>query len=97
MRAANTLGVPQISIQSDGSKIVFGALDTKNTSAHTNQLEIGDGNGKKYKMLFKTENLKMITGSYEVSISFKGIASFKNTTKPIQYWVATEIGSTGEA
>jgi hypothetical protein len=97
MRAANNLGVPKISIQSDGSKIVLGALYTKNTSAHTNQLEIGDGNGKKYKMLFKTENLKMITGSYEVSISFKGIASFKNTTKPIQYWVATEIGSTGEA
>jgi hypothetical protein len=39
----------------------------------------------------------MITGSYEVSISFKGIASFKHTTKPIQYWVATEIGSIGEA
>jgi hypothetical protein len=39
----------------------------------------------------------MIPGSYEVSISFKGIASFKNTSKPIQYWVATEIGSTGEA
>lgn len=97
VRASNTLGTPQISIQSDGDKIVLGAIDMKNTAAHTNQLEIGTGNGKKYKMLFKTENLKMIPGSYEVSISFKGIASFKHTTKPIQYWVATEVGSTGEA
>jgi hypothetical protein len=48
-------------------------------------------------MLFKTENLKMIPGTYDVSISFKGIASFKNTAKQIQYWIATEIGSNSEA
>ena len=47
-------------------------------------------------MLFKTENMKMISGAYEVSISFKGIAHFKNTTKPLQYWIATELGSTNE-
>lgn len=97
LRAASTLGTPHIAIKSDGAKIVLSALDTKNTSTHTNQLELSDGNGKRYSMLFKTENMKMIPGTYDVAISFKGIASFKNTTKPIQYWVATEIGSAGEA
>ena len=96
LRASSVLGTPHIAIKSDGNKIFLSAFDDKNTSTHSNQLEVADGNGKKYKMLFKTENMKMIPGSYEVSISFKGIAHFKNTTKPLQYWVATELGSTNE-
>ena len=96
LRSSSILGTPHISVTSDGSKIFVSALDDKNTSAHSNELDVGAGNGKKYKMLFKTENMKMIPGSYEVSISFKGIAHFKNTTKPLQYWVATELGSTNE-
>jgi hypothetical protein len=96
MRSASTLATPHITVTSDGSKIFVSALDDKNTSTHSNQLDVGAGNGKKYKMLFKTENLKMIPGSYEISISFKGIAHFKNLTKPLQYWVATELGSTSE-
>lgn len=96
LRSSAVLGTPHIAVISDGEKVFVAALDDKNTSTHTNQLEVGTGNGKKYKMLFKTENMKMITGEYQVSISFKGIAHFKNTTKPLQYWIATELGSTSE-
>lgn len=97
VRASSILGTPQIVIKSDGTKIVLGAVDSKNTSTHTNELEVGDGNGKIYSMYFKTENLKMIPGSYDIQISFKGIASFKHTGKNLKYWVATEIGSSGQA
>jgi len=38
----------------------------KDNSAHTDSTEIADGNGKKFKALFLTENFKMISGSYEV-------------------------------
>jgi hypothetical protein len=44
-------------------------------------------------MIFKTENLKMIPGDYEVSISSTGISNFKNKNVKIQYWIATEQGS----
>lgn len=97
LRSASVLGTPHICIQSEGDKIHLSAIDVKNTSTHTNQLEVGAGNGKTYKMIFKTENLKMIPGDYEIKLSFKGIASFKNVTKPLTYWVASEIGSTGAA
>ena len=97
-RASSVLATPHISINSDGSKIFVTALDNKNTSTHTNRIEIGvNSSGKKYNMLFKTENLKMIPGTYEITISFKGLATFKNTSKSLQYWVATEVGSSGEA
>jgi hypothetical protein len=45
-------------------------------------------------MVFKTENLKMISGTYDVKISSKGISHFKNKNKELEYWITTEAGST---
>jgi len=69
------------------TKITFDANDN---SAHTNAIEVGTGNGKQYNIVFKTENIKLIPGSYDVQISFKGISHFKNTKDDIQYWIAFE-------
>ena len=94
MRAANVLSSPQIAVESDGSKIQIVTLDLQNDSAHTDALEISDGNGDKYRMVFKTENLsKLMSGAYTVSISSKGISHFKHTTADLQYWITTETGS----
>lgn len=94
MRTAAVLSSPQIAVESDGSKVSLATLDTANDSAHTNTLEIGSGDGKVYKMIFKTENLsKILSGSYTVNISSKGIAHFKNKNVDLQYWITTEQGS----
>lgn len=94
--AANVLGSPQISVESDGEKVTLNTIDTTNDSAHTESLEIDlAGNGSTYKMVFKTENLtKILTGSYDVSVSSKGVSHFKNKKFPIEYWITTEVGST---
>jgi hypothetical protein len=70
-------------------------LDLQNDSAHTESLELDvKGTGSKYRMIFKTENVsKILPGSYEVKISSKGIAHFKNKNIPLQYWISTESGS----
>ena len=94
LRAASVLSSPQIAIESDGKKITVVTLDLANDSAHTDALEIADGNGDKYRMVFKTENIsKIMLGSYSVSISSKGISHFKNKNVPLEYWVTTEAGS----
>lgn len=93
LRAANVLSSPHVAVESDGSKIFVTAFDATNDSAHTESLEVGTGDNNKYKMLFKTENLKMLSGGYAVTISSKGIAHFKHKTLNIQYWIATENGS----
>ena len=90
MKSANVLSCPHIAVESDGDKIYVTAFNASDDSAHNNSTEIADGNGKKFKMVFLTENLKMISGSYDVEISFKGISSFKNKNADIQYWVAIE-------
>jgi hypothetical protein len=94
MRAASVLSSPQVAIESDGKKVSIVTLDLQNDSAHTDALEISEGNGNKFKMVFKTENItKIMPGSYDVFISSKGISHFKNKNVPLQYWVTTEAGS----
>lgn len=93
-RVANQLSSPNIAFVSDGSKVEIQSYDAKDDSAHVNTTEIGtNSSGKSYRMIFATENLKFIEGSYEVKISSKGIAHFKNTTSPVEYWVMAETGS----
>lgn len=93
LRTANVLSSPHIAVESDGEKIFVSAFDAQNDSAHTDSLEVSKGNKDKYKMLFKTENMKMISGAYAVTISSKGIAHFKHKAMNVQYWIATEAGS----
>ena len=93
MKATGVLSSTHVAIESDGQKIFAIALDISNDAAHTDSLEIGNGNGNKYKMIFKIENIKMVSGSYEVNISSKGISNFKHKNVNLQYWIATETGS----
>jgi hypothetical protein len=97
--SANVLGSPQIAVESDGSTVKVLTIDLANDSAHTQSLELeSEGNGNKYRMIFKTENIqKLLTGAYDLSISSKGIAHFKNTKFSIEYYITTEVGSTFEA
>jgi hypothetical protein len=83
LKAAGVLSSPNLAVESDGEKIFI-----------TDSLEVAKGNGDTYKIIFKLENLKVISGSYDVKISSKGISNFKHKTLNLQYWIATETGST---
>jgi hypothetical protein len=94
MKSANVLSSPHIGVVSDGEQVELQAFDAQDDSAHTFSIGVGEGNGKKYKIVFKAENIKLIPGSYDVEISFKGIAHFTNTKEDIQYWIAFEAKET---
>ena len=47
--------------------------------------------------IFKVENLKMMSGDYDVAVSSKSISHFKNTKLPIEYWIALEPDSVFDA
>jgi hypothetical protein len=94
MKVSSVLSSPHIAVESDGDAVQLVAFDAQDNSAHTNSIQVGEGNGKKYKIVFKTENIKMIPGSYAVEISFKGIGHFKNNKDDIQYWIAFEAKET---
>jgi hypothetical protein len=94
LRVANVLSSPQIVVESDGKTVSITILDLQDDAAHTDSIEICNGNGDVYNMIFKTENWKLLSGSYEVNISSQGIAHFKHQSVDIQYWVTTEAGTT---
>ena len=95
MRSANVLSSPNIAVESDGQKVNIVTLDVQNDSAHTESLEIGNGNQSKYRMIFKTENLsKILPGSYEVVISKKLLSRFQSEDKNLTYYIALEPDST---
>lgn len=90
MKVTNALQSPNIMVESEGDTINLTSFDVKDSSAHTNTIEVGVGNGQKYKMVFLTENLRMIPGAYDVQISSKGLSLFTNKNQDIKYFVATE-------
>ena len=90
LKSASILQSPNIAVESDGEKVAVTCFNAKDNSAHTNSIEVAEGNGNSFKAVFLTENLKMVAGSYDVEISSKGLSSFKNTKEEIQYWVAIE-------
>lgn len=94
-KSASVLSAPNILIESDGKKVNIVCTDVTNDSAHSNSLELpGEGNGIKYRMIFKTEHLdKVFEGDYTVQISSKGIGLFTNKNVPLKYWISTESGS----
>ena len=89
MKTSSVLQSPNICIESNGKDVFVTSFDASDDSKPTNSLKVGESNDK-YRMTFKTENLKMLPGNYEVSISKKGIAEFKSKDRVLKYWVSLE-------
>ena len=53
---------------------------------------MGDGATKKFNIIFKKDNLKIIPGDYNVTIA-NGISHFKNNKLDLEYWIALEANS----
>ena len=93
LKAALALNSANIAFVSDGTNINVEVFTAKDDSSNVNATTIATGDGKKFKMIFATENFKFIPGSYTVTIHSRGIGHFKNQNLPIEYWITTESGS----
>ena len=93
-KAAAVMQLPDISIHSDTGDIMLTATDKKNDTSNNYSVKVGDNATDKFDFHFKTENLKLIEGDYDVAISSKNISHFKHKSKEIQYWIALEQTST---
>ena len=96
-KAASVLGVNDLVLTSDGSKIEMQVTDKKNTTSNTFSRTVGEGNGATFTMNFKIENLKVLDGNYTVAVSSKGISHFKNKDVDLEYFIALEPDSSYSA
>lgn len=92
-KASSVLGVNDLVLESDGTAVTLTVKDKKNATSNTFSRTVAEGNGDKYQMNFKIENLKILTGNYEVQVSSKGISHFKNTDVEVEYFIALEPDS----
>ena len=96
MKASNVLGTPEIAIEGGphpNDVIRLMALDVNNDSTDTFKVVLDERSGDEFRFVFKTENMKMIPGNYDVEISSKGISHFTLQGQKLQYWIATESTS----
>ena len=95
-RAASVLGHPNLEIAGKNGIISLQVVDPKNPTANKYSLVIDENNACKetFSFIVVIGNLKIIPGDYVVSISSKLISHFKNTSVPIEYWIALEKTST---
>jgi hypothetical protein len=91
-KSAGISGSPNFVFESDGENVWFVASDVKDDAADVSRIQIGKGNDSVFKVVLKVENFKMIAGSYNVSVSKKGVALFSNIKLNIKYYVAIESG-----
>ena len=95
LKMAAILKSPDLAlIGTKGGDIVLKVCDKKNDTSNTFDITVGQGATADYTFYFKVENLKMISGDYDVSVSSKSISHFKNKKLPIEYWIALEPDST---
>ena len=89
-KAAAVVGVPDMALK-NGRLMV---TDKKNATANAFSTDLGIDSEADYKFWFKVENLKIMSGSYDVEISSKNISHFTNNNVGVQYWIALEPEST---
>tara|TARA_B100001179_G_scaffold171155_1_gene126627 strand:+ start:294 stop:968 length:675 start_codon:yes stop_codon:yes gene_type:complete len=78
---------------SKSNAIYLAVTNKKNDTSNDYSVQVGEGVSKPFKMYFKTENLKMVAGDYNVHISSKGISHFENMVTKLDYWIALEPDS----
>jgi len=92
-RVASILKVSDISFVGDGETITINVGDKSNPTGSSFDSEIALTD-KTFKVKFKVENLKMMTGDYRVAIGAKKISRFQATNQQLMYYVAIELDST---
>ena len=94
-KMAAILKTPDLALEgTKGGDVVLKVCDKKNDTSNNFDIVVGENATADYTFYFKVENLKMISGDYDVSVSSKSISHFKNKKLPIEYWIALEPDST---
>ena len=93
MKSASVLKSSHIIVETDkdNKNVLLTACDPADDSAHVNSIQLGENTtGKEFEFSFSVDNMRMIPGEYDLKVSSKGIAQFKNTKFDIEYFVAME-------
>ena len=92
-KAVLAFQLPDLSVVSEAGVVKLVIHDKKNDTSNDFQVIVGETDGE-FCFNFKVENIKILPGSYKVSISRKLLSKFVNSDHDLTYYIALEPDST---
>jgi len=93
LKASSVYQLPDLSVVGDAGVVKLVVSDRKNDTSNDFSIIVGETDAT-FNFNFKVENIKILPGSYVVSISKKLLSKFVNEDKNLTYWIALEPDST---
>lgn len=93
LKASNVYQLPDLSAIGESGVVKLVVRDKKNDTSNDFSIVVGETE-QKFTFNFKMENIKIISGTYDVVISQKFLSRFKNKSYDVCYWIALEPDST---
>lgn len=94
-KAAAVLQLPDMCIKStDDGNIEVLVLDKKSPTSNTYSIAVGENSSDSdFEFYLKIENLKLLSGDYDVEVCKSVVSKFTHKTKDIFYYIALESDS----
>ncbi len=92
-KASSVYQLPDVSVVGEAGVIKLVARDKKNDTSNDFSIIVGE-TGDEFVFNFKEENLKIVPGNYDVTVSSKLLSKFTNQNIDVVYYIALEPDST---
>ena len=93
LKASSIYQLPDLSVVGEAGVVKLVVRDKKNDTSNEFSMVVGETD-EEFVFNFKTENIKILPGTYEVVISKKLLSRFVNTNFDVKYYIAMEPDST---
>tara|TARA_B100000287_G_scaffold429830_1_gene483889 strand:- start:30 stop:698 length:669 start_codon:yes stop_codon:yes gene_type:complete len=92
IKAASIYQIEDLAVVGDGDVIKLVVRDKKNPTSNSYAVNVGKTDGS-FCFNFKVENLKLLPGDYQVTISKQNASLFRDVNRDIEYLIALEPDS----
>ena len=92
IKAAGIYQIEDLAVVGDGDVIKLVVRDKKNPTSNSYAVNVGKTDGS-FCFNFKVENLKLLPGDYQVTISKQNASLFRDVNRDIEYLIALEPDS----
>jgi len=93
LKAAAVYQLPDLSVVGEAGVVKLVVRDKKNDTSNDFSIIVGETSSE-FVFNFKVENIKIIPGTYEITVSQKLLAKFTNKNYELTYYIALEPDST---
>jgi hypothetical protein len=94
LKASSVYKLPDLSAVGESGVVRLVVRDKKNDKTSTEYSIIVGETDEEFTFNFKVENIKIISGAYDVVVSKELISHFTNSNYNLSYWIALEPDST---